>query len=191
MPLTITPGTITHAAAAGSATGAIAATTVSGGVAPYTYTWTSSGAGASTITSNTAAAKTALKAGTYRITVTDSTPTTPLTAFKDYVVKVQTYTGLTFTPGAIHHYVEEGEYLADIKACTVSGGTPGYTVKWTSSSTKITDMTLGAKVGLEPGSYTVTVTDTDALGVIHTFVLHNHKKLYHGPGGWTTHDPLH
>ncbi len=193
MSITITPGSRVHAAATGSATGSIATTTVSGGVSPYTYAWTSSGSGASTISDTTAGAKSALKPGTYRITVTDSTPTTALTAFHDYVIVVQTFTGLTLTAGAILPYVEEGEYLADIKLSTVTGGTSPYTVTWTSSShaTDVSDDTsLTAKSALQPGSYTVTVVDQSGLGAVHTFVIHDHKKIYHSQGGWRTENPL-
>jgi hypothetical protein len=188
-PLSITPGTITEAASSSAADGAISATTVTGGSAPLTYAWSSSSPGYTVITDTTAGAKMNLKAATYRLTVTDSTSAT---AFHDYVVKVQTLTGLTIVPGSMQFYAHDGHYYADIGDSTVTGGTQPYHATWTGTdgASTIADTLLTGHKGLVPGQYTLTVVDSDANGGVATFLVPKHKKLYYHRGsGWSAKKP--
>ncbi|KAG5191325.1 hypothetical protein JKP88DRAFT_251653 [Tribonema minus] len=187
--LVLTPGTITHATAEGTATGAIGSTTVTGGVTPYVVAWSTT-TGGTTISSASAIAHVSLLPATYRITVTDSLGAS---AYHDYVVVVQSYTGLTIVPGDVTEYVHDGKNLADIAASTVTGGDGAYIVKWTSPvhGTAITTATLGAKTKLRAsGNYTLTVIDGSGLGATHKFIIDLEPKLYHHSTGWSEHSPL-
>ncbi|MEM7101720.1 MAG: gliding motility-associated C-terminal domain-containing protein [Bacteroidota bacterium] len=115
-----------------------------GGIAPYTYTWSNGQTGTSA---------TGLTAGSYTITVTDIngcdetasvTLTEPMTPV-DLIVSSATFesgTNISCSGAA------DGSGVA-----TVSGGSPPYTYMW---SNGVTDSSIS---GLGPGSYSVTVTD--------------------------------
>jgi hypothetical protein len=186
--LVITAGDITHASDASSSDGSIASTTVSGGVTPYTIAWSTSDGTA--ITVQTTAAHTGLKAGTYRITVTDNAGAS---VHHDYVILDQTLDGLTLVPGIITEYDLNGKWYSDIAESTVSGGDGDYTVLWTWSSgaTAIsTPTSLGSKTGLHHGTYTLTVEDGSANGARHVFYVKERKRLYKHATGYSTTDPL-
>jgi hypothetical protein len=189
--LVLTAGRITHATQEGANTGAIAATTISGGTSPYTAAWTTTGDGGTTIVDTSADAHVSLAPATYRITVTDSAGAV---AFLDYVLTVQTYTGLTLVPGAVTDDLNEGKWWTDIAASTVTGGDGNYLVTWESPAhgTPITAATLGPKTHLEAtGKYTLTVIDGSGLGAVHTFNMSHHPKLFHHVGGgYSEHSPL-
>lgn len=129
-----------NASCFGSADGS-AEVSASGGVAPYTYSWSPSG-GTGTTASN-------LTAGTYTVTVTDDAGCTAQTQ----VVITQ--------PGAVS--VTENVVPATCGAAdgeislTVSGGTGGYTFDWTPNVS-----TTNTASGLPVGTYNIVVTD--ALG---------------------------
>ncbi len=113
--------------------------TVSGGTAPYTYSW-SNGATTEDITG--------LAAGDYTVTITDAngcTTSKPVTVETDVstitVTPVITNTTCTASIGAIN--------------LTVSGGTAPYTYSWSNGATT-EDIT-----GLAAGDYTVTITDAN------------------------------
>ncbi|KAG5179178.1 hypothetical protein JKP88DRAFT_247593 [Tribonema minus] len=187
--LILIAGRITRATEEDTATGAIDATTITGGVTPYTVVWSTTGG--TTIVGASASAHVSLLPGTYRITVTDSVGAS---AYHDYTVAVQTYTGLTIVPGQITEYLHDGKHLAHIAASTVSGGDGNYLVSWTSPphGTAIKTDTLGEQTKLHAsGPYTLTVIDGAGLGATHKFIMHHHHKLYHHPTGWSAHSPLH
>jgi hypothetical protein len=72
LPVTVTPGLITHASGITNADGSIALSAITGGTGTYVIAWTS-GIGATTITTpTTLAAKSSLLPGQYTLTVTDS-----------------------------------------------------------------------------------------------------------------------
>ena len=111
-----------------------------GGTQPYSYSWSPSGG-----TNDTA---TGLGAGTYFITVTDNnacqlynvvTITQPITLLSE----ILNFSNISCFGGS------DGSITA-----AVSGGTPGYTYLWSTSSTSPTI------TGLSAGSYEVTVTDS-------------------------------
>ncbi|MBK8846396.1 MAG: SprB repeat-containing protein [Bacteroidetes bacterium] len=119
---------------------------VVGGTAPYTYQW-------NTIPAQTTANATGLTAGTWTVTITDamgcmttgsvtiSQPSAPL-ALSGVVTNVGCNGGNT---GAVN--------------LTISGGTAGYTVLWSTGATT-EDIS-----GLSAGTYTVTVTDANGCTV--------------------------
>jgi hypothetical protein len=117
-----------------------ATATVSGGVAPYTYTWT-------TVPVQTTNVATGLAAGTYSVTVTDKNACT-----KTLPVTIAATTGLTVTAPTTTENCGRKDGTA---TATVSGGTAPFTYSWTT----IPVQTASVATGLTAGGYTVTVTD--------------------------------
>jgi SprB repeat len=118
--------------------------TVTGGNAPYTYSWTRTGGGTGSGSGTTISG---LASGTYSITVTAAngcatTITRTLTTAPAIVV--------TATPTAAVCF---GGNTGSINT-TVSGGAPGYTYLWGDGAT------TANRSGLAAGTYNVTVTDT-------------------------------
>ena len=123
----------------GSATGSIDLT-VSGGVSPYTYSWTG---GATTQD------RSGLAAGTYTVTVTDANACT-----KSLSVTITQPTAIVLTETHVN-VLCNGNTTGSIDL-TVSGGTGAYTYSWTGGAT------TQDRSGLAAGTYTVTVTDANA-----------------------------
>ncbi|MGH2667360.1 beta strand repeat-containing protein, partial [Flavobacterium sp.] len=133
-------GSQTNVACFGGNNGA-ASVTPSGGIAPYTYSWSPSG--------GTGASATSLAAGTYTVTVTDNigctgtriyTLTQPTAAVNGTTV-VTNVACNSGTNGAIN--------------LTPTGGTPPYTFNWGGG------ITTEDRTGLVAGSYSVTITDAN------------------------------
>ncbi|WP_379092362.1 beta strand repeat-containing protein [Pedobacter sp. UC225_65] len=133
----------TNIACFGGSTGA-ASVNVTGGTAPYTYSWSPSG--------GTAATATGLTAGTYTVTVTDAngcqltrsyTIVEPASALSAGITSQTNNTTYGGTTGSA--------------TVTATGGTPGYTYSWSPSGG-----TAATASGLTAGTYTVTVTDANA-----------------------------
>jgi hypothetical protein len=123
----------------GDATGAIY-TSVSGGVAPYTYAWN--------ITSQTTEDVTGLDGGTHQLTVTDSNNCT-----KTLSVIIAEPAVLAITLDSTNNVSCNG--AADGAGfTTVTGGTAPYAFAWSNTSQTTEDVS-----GLSPGTYDVTVTD--------------------------------
>ena len=123
----------------GSSTGSIDLT-VSGGVSPYTYSWTG---GATTQD------RTGLSAGTYTVTVTDANACT------------KTLSATITQPSLIVLSTTQVNVLCNGNSTgsidlTVSGGTGAYTYSWTGG------FTTQDRSGLAAGTYFVTVTDGNA-----------------------------
>ncbi|NVK84470.1 MAG: SprB repeat-containing protein, partial [Cytophagia bacterium] len=122
----------------GDATGA-ANLTVTGGVGPYTYSWTNGGGTSEDLTNVTA--------GTYTVTVTDSNGCS------------ESLSATIFEPTAISlsatsvNVLCNGGNTGSIDL-SVSGGTVGYSFDWSNGSTAEDPNNLTA------GSYTVIVTDS-------------------------------
>lgn len=111
----------------------------SGGQGPYTYNWTPTG--------GTSSSASGLGAGTYTCTVTGS----------DGCTSIQT---VTITQPAIlvttsSSSPEDCNSLNGSAAISVSGGTPGYVLLWSTGSSNDTI------TGLATGSYTCTITDAN------------------------------
>jgi len=123
----------------GASTGSIDLT-VSGGVSPYTYSWTG---GATTQD------RSGLAAGTYTVTVTDANACT-----KTLSATITETTALVLTETHVN-VLCNGSSTGSIDL-TVSGGTSPYTYSWTGGAT------TQDRSGLAADTYTVTVTDANA-----------------------------
>ncbi|MEJ6981516.1 Ig-like domain-containing protein [Pedobacter sp. P351] len=126
----------------GSSTGAINLT-VSGGSAPFTYAWTNISSGYTSTNEDLSA----LPAGTYSVTVTDSKGCTTSTSV------TLTQTPEIILTSATTDVTCFGSSTGAINL-SVSGGAAPYTYSWTNASTS-QDLT-----NLPAGAYTVTVTDS-------------------------------
>jgi len=139
---TITNAAIQNLTCANAATGSIALTV--SGTGPFTYAWMPNvGTGATVST---------LAAGTYSVTVTDTS--NGLTVTGEYVVTSPPALAVNVTN--ITNVACFGQPTGAI-TIAVSGGTPTYTIDWSGS---LTDGLL-TQTGLTPGSYSVTITDNN------------------------------
>ena len=114
-----------------------ASATVTGGTAPYTYSWTSGG---------NAASETGLCAGSYTVTVTDANN---CVVNENISITEPTVLSLSET------HVDETTGNDGSIDLSVSGGTAPYTYSWTGG---VTTEDLN---GLAAGTYDVTVTDAN------------------------------
>ncbi|MBI3883250.1 MAG: SprB repeat-containing protein, partial [Sphingobacteriales bacterium] len=117
---------------------ATATATVTGGTAPYSYTW-STGATTATVSG--------LTANTYTVTINDSNHCGPVTKQVQLTQPAVLAAQLTATPVTCN-----GRYDGTATA-TVTGGTTPYSYTWSSGATTATVS------GLPAGTYTVTITD--------------------------------
>ena len=132
-------GSVTDIICFANSSGAIS-TTVSGGVAPYTYDWSNGFA-----TPNIAG----LLAGTYSLTVTDNNGCSTVSSFV-----VTAPSAINNTP-TISHVTSNGGSDGSINL-TVSGGTAPYSYNWSAGLPPIED-----QVNLTAGTYSVTITDAN------------------------------
>ena len=131
---------ITTAASCGSSNGSISAT-VTGGTAPYTYSW-SNGATTQNLTG--------VAAGTYTLTITDANT---CTGTNGTGIVMTSANGPTVTT-AITTASSCGSSNGSISA-TVTGGTAPYTYSWSNGAT------TQNLTGVAAGTYTLTVTDAN------------------------------
>jgi gliding motility-associated-like protein len=121
----------------------------SGGTGPYTYNWAPSG--------GTGASASGLGAGTYTVTVTGA----------DGCTQTQTIT-LTSPPVIVtttSSSPDDCNSSNGMAAISVSGGTPGYVLAWSTGSSNDTIVNLSA------GSYTCTVTDANGCTMSATVLV--------------------
>ncbi|HLP19392.1 MAG TPA: PKD domain-containing protein, partial [Chitinophagales bacterium] len=137
VPMTVQM-TTTGIACAGSNTGQATASVVSGGVAPYTYTW-SGGHPNNPVVPN-------LGAGPISVTVTDNNGCTGTAS--------GTISSVPSLAIAFTTIIDSCYYSAKGKAFVhVSGGSPPYSYEWNNFGTDT------ANLNLVTGTYTITVTD--------------------------------
>lgn len=108
-----------------------------GGTAPYTYSWSNGMSGATIMN---------LTSNTYTVTITDSkgcTSTAQVTITVPAALSVST----SSTPSSGNN---------GTATATVTGGVPGYTYTWSTAPQQST----ATAVGLAPGTYSVTITDS-------------------------------
>ena len=139
--LSVTP-TITPICAGTGATGVIDMA-ITGGTAPYNYTWTRAGGGTG---SGTGTNISGLSAGTYTVGVTASN------GCQDFFTAVVNEFPAINLSTSINNIACFGQTTGSI-SLNVSGGTPGYTYSWGDGPT------TQNRSGLAAGIYEVTVTD--------------------------------
>ncbi|WP_167445777.1 MBG domain-containing protein [Flavobacterium limicola] len=126
--------------------------TPSGGVSPYTYSWSPSG--------GTGAIATGLSAGSYTVTITDAILCSTTRSF----VITQPTTISTATAAQTNISCNGGSNGS--ASVTPSGGAGGYTYSWSPSGG-----TAATATGLSAGTYTVTVTDANACTASRNFII--------------------
>lgn len=119
--------------------------TVSGGVAPYTYNWS---------TSSTDEDLTGLTAGAYTLTVTDANNCSEVN-----VITLVQPQALSITSTSVPATCQAPNGIIDI---TVNGGTVPYSYSW-SNGAFTQDL-----IGVATGTYTVTVTDTNGCVIVYS-----------------------
>jgi len=152
--------TVSNASCFGGANG-IATSTPSGGISPYSYTWTNGSTSQTAAVSGSSFQVSGLTSGTYSVTVTDATgcieitttsiaqPSSSLVAF---------LSGVSPTCGNSNGQVN----------VSASGATPGYSYFW--SPVAATSPTVSS---LQAGNYSVTVTDSQGCTAVSTIALGN------------------
>lgn len=130
---------------------------VTGGTPGYTYRWRSG-----TQTTDTA---TGLGAGTYTVTVTDANKCTTTAT----VVITQPASALTAVDTS--HTASCGQSNGSVMV-VASGGTPGYTYKWTPNTS-----TADSAFGLAQGIYSCTVTDANGCAYTVSATVANNTTL--------------
>jgi len=152
---TITFPSITNIDCRGASTGRITAS-VSGGVAPYTYSWSTTPPQTNNIASN-------LSAGAYILSVIDANgcPATANTSI------TQPATGMTVTTGGIVSLTCSGDSNGSAIATPVGGTTP-YTYIWspTGGNTPVAS-------NLKSGVFTIIVTDAGGCSASATATIGN------------------
>ena len=134
----------------GSSTGAIDLT-VSDGTAPYTYLW-SNGATTEDLTN--------IPSGTYSVTVTDANK---CIAHVEDITVLQPLTGVSATSVVTNISVYgAADGAIDV---TPTGGTAPYTFEWNTGATS-EDLS-----GLEPGAYSVVITDANGCNFMLNEIL--------------------
>ncbi|WP_309869988.1 T9SS type A sorting domain-containing protein, partial [Chryseobacterium camelliae] len=123
----------------GGSTGT-ATVTVTGGTAPYTYSWSPSG--------GTAATASGLAAGTYTVTVTDANGCTLIRTVT--ITQSSAVSGTTVVTNVACNGASNGSINL-----TPAGGTAPYTFNWGGG------VTTEDRTGLAAGTYTVTITDAN------------------------------
>lgn len=123
--------------------------TVNGGTPPYTYSWI----GDNGYTNSTDADITGLDAGNYTLTVTDALGC--VQAFPTQAVTEPAPLTATFSPANATCFGADNGSIN----VTVSGGTPSYGFQW--SGPNGFNETTDDITGLEPGSYSLEITDAN------------------------------
>ena len=123
--------------------------TVTGGVAPYTYSWNNG---------QTTEDLIGLSPGTYEVTIVDSNGCTTIESYDVSGPQPISITGVVTNLSCY----EAGDGVIDISA---SGGTAPYTYSWSNGSI-LEDIT-----GLQIGNYSVTVTDANGCSASQNFTV--------------------
>jgi trimeric autotransporter adhesin len=139
----------TDVACNGGNTGS-ATVTASGGSGTLSYAWSSGG---------TTSTETGLVAGTYTCTITDS-----LSCVTTQTVTITEPAALVIATTSLNAPLCNGDSTGSI-TISISGGTPGYTIAWSSGGNGLTESNLTA------GVYTATVTDTNGCVITYTDTL--------------------
>ncbi|MDQ3109322.1 MAG: choice-of-anchor L domain-containing protein [Bacteroidota bacterium] len=132
-----------------------ATVTVSGGTAPYTYSWNTTPVQASATATN-------LSAGTYVVTITDANGCSATAS----VTILQPASTLSATISAQTNISCFGNHNGSATV-SVTGGTAPYTYSWNTP----TPQTTATAINLVAGTYIVTVTDANGCAATATAVI--------------------
>jgi len=157
----------TNIACYGDATGSVDLT-VTGGVSPYSYSWTASGGGIVPPAQINTEDLTGLVAGTYTVTATGNNGCTSTAS----VTINQPTTALQASATATGTQCAESS-TGNI-TLTVTGGTSGYTYTWTASNggtIPVGQTNSQNLISLVAGTYTVTVTDAGGCTVTTSAIV--------------------
>jgi gliding motility-associated-like protein len=130
-----------------------ATATVTGGAAPFSYSWSPLG--------GTAVTTTGIPAGTYTITVTDANGCTALDTTSPAITEPPALSANISTTDASCNGNNNGT-----AAISAHGGTPGYSYQWFPGGA-----TGSSSGSLTAGTYTVITTDTNACVLSSTFTI--------------------
>ncbi len=160
--LTLNAGS--NSTACGGATGS-ASVSVSGGISPYTYTW-SNGATSSSITG--------LSAGIYTVTVSDASCNILVASKTVQITGGGNLSALTAQSNVLCNGGSNGS-----GSVTASGGGGAYTYSWTPTGGNGSSAT-----GLTAGTYTVTITDSSGCSNTQTILINQPSAIVvTGTGG--------
>lgn len=147
--------TIINLACNGAANGSINLN-VTGGTAPYTYTWNPSNANSGNLTG--------LSGGQYNVTITDAQGC--LATF-EYEVTEPPALALSLTASDVTCF-GDADGMATM---TLNGGTPNYTYTWSDGQTSV------VAIGLNPGPISVTVVDGNNCSISDTININGPALL--------------
>ncbi|HKX85339.1 MAG TPA: hypothetical protein VJL37_01615, partial [Flavobacterium sp.] len=133
-----------------------ASITPSGGIAPYTYSWSPSGGTGSTASG--------LTANSYTVTVTDNIG---CTATRNFTITQPP--ALSITAASQTNVACFGGNTGAASVNTATGGTPGYTYNWTPGNPTGDGTT--SVTGLTAGTWTCTVTDANGCTAVRNFTV--------------------
>ncbi len=147
--LLVTTPAVTNILCNGANTGSANAT-VTGGTAPFTYSWTP--------TSQTTATASNLPAGTYSVLITDATG-----CAGTQTVSITQPTALSATVSSTSATCGNANASATV---TATGGTGAYTYNWNPSA-----QTTATASNISPGNYSVTITDVNSCVTTKTITV--------------------
>ncbi|UFH34398.1 MBG domain-containing protein [Flavobacterium acetivorans] len=139
----------------------------SGGIAPYTYSWSPSG--------GTAATASGLSAQTYTVTVTDN-----IGCVKTHTVIITEPAATLVATAAAQTNVSCFGGSNGSATVALTGGTPSYTYSWSPSGG-----TGATASGLTTGTYTCTVTDANGCTATQSFTITQSTALVVTPASQT------
>ncbi|NHM01733.1 T9SS type A sorting domain-containing protein [Flavobacterium difficile] len=146
---------VTNVSCNGSNNGSIAITP-SGGIGPYTYSWSPSGATSATITG--------LSVGLYTVTITDNVGCQITRNFT-----ITQPTSLSLNPNSQTNVSCNGGTNGAASVNPASGGAGGYTYNWTPGNPNGDGTTI--VTGLSAGTWTCTVTDANGCFTTRNFTI--------------------
>lgn len=129
---------------------------ISGATSPYSFAWSNN----TTTTGSSSSTITGLSAGTYTVTITDSTTPTGCTTTASVTVGAKVTANIT--PSLTHVTCPSG--LDGSISLVVTGRTP-YTFQWSNGNRTSSILNLAA------GTYTVTLTDADGCTTVSSHTI--------------------